>query len=155
MLINSARPIKSLADERIWKAYRKIIKRGKAIQPDTPVEALHDLRKQGKKLRYLLEFFQNLYSPKEMPKLIKTLKALQENLGDVQDFEVQADYLRAIAEELNSKQTTSTATLLAMGMLVGQLEQLQQQARDEFAQRFKNFARKSNQQLFARLFKLT
>ncbi len=152
-LINSARPIKALADERIWKAYRKIMKRGSVIQLDTPVEELHDLRKQGKKLRYLLEFFQSLYPPKEMNKLIKILKNLQENLGDLQDYEVQAYYLRGIADELGQQTSVGTATLLAMGMLVGQLEQLQQQAREEFAIRFKTFAQKSHQQLFAKFFK--
>ena len=30
---------------------------GRAIDDDSPHEALHDLRKKGKELRYLLEFF--------------------------------------------------------------------------------------------------
>ncbi len=152
LLVNSARPIKDLANERICKAYRKILQQGMSIKPSSPATALHELRKQGKKLRYLLEFFQNLYAPKEINKLLKILKNLQENLGDIQDYEVQAVYLRQIATELDNQQT-STATLLAMGMLVGQLEQLQQQARDEFAQRFADFARKPHQQLFADLCK--
>jgi len=35
--------------------------RGRLIEGGTPAEALHDVRKQGKELRYLLEFFAILY----------------------------------------------------------------------------------------------
>ena len=42
---NASRPTKELANERIWKVYRRVLKEGRAIGPETPAEFLHDLRK--------------------------------------------------------------------------------------------------------------
>ncbi len=42
---------------------RRSRRRGAAITPDTPAEALHDLRKRCKELRYALEFFAPLHDP--------------------------------------------------------------------------------------------
>ena len=50
-------PIADVAGERIAHVYRQMVKMGAAIDDDSPPEALHDLRKKGKELRYLLEFF--------------------------------------------------------------------------------------------------
>ena len=43
----------------------------------TPDELVHELRIQCNKLRYLMEFFMNLYSGKTIKPLIKSLKGLQ------------------------------------------------------------------------------
>ena len=58
---DAARPVADVAGERIAKVYRQMVKMGSAIDDDSPHEALHDLRKKGKELRYLLEFFASLY----------------------------------------------------------------------------------------------
>lgn len=58
---NGARPVKDLADERIWKMFRRVMKEGRSITPAAPPEALHELRKSCKKLRYLMESFASLY----------------------------------------------------------------------------------------------
>ena len=58
---DAARPVADVAGERISKVYRRMVKMGSAIDDDSPHEALHDLRKKGKELRYLLEFFASLY----------------------------------------------------------------------------------------------
>ena len=63
---------------------------GAAIDDASPPEALHDLRKKGKELRYLLEFFAGLYPAEVVKPMVKTLKALQDTLGRFQDREVQA-----------------------------------------------------------------
>ncbi len=152
-LTHSAQPIKTVADECIWQAYSKMLKMGEAITPDSPADALHEVRKQGKKLRYLIEFFNTLYAPKKINKLIKNFKIFQETLGAIQDYAVQANYLRTIADALGAAGTLNTAHLLAMGMLVGHIEQLQQQARAAFSEHFQAFADAQNQQLFSRLFK--
>ena len=52
-----ARPIADVAGERIAKVYRQMVKEGARDRRRQPAEALHDLRKKGKELRYLLEFF--------------------------------------------------------------------------------------------------
>ncbi len=151
-LRNSGRPILDLARERIWKTYRRIIKEGAAINAGSPAEALHDLRKSCKKLRYLMEFFQSLFAAQKIKALIKTLKSLQENLGDFQDYEVQVTTLKQFSQRMVEEAAAPTATLLAMGMLIEGLERRQQQARDEFDERFKQFALADNRERFQKLF---
>ncbi len=151
-LKNARRPIVDVARERIWKAYRGIIKEGQAIEADTPAAALHDLRKSCKKLRYLMEFFQSLFPAEKIKELIKTLKVLQENLGDFQDYEVQVTTLKQFSQRMVAEAAVPTTTLLAMGMLIEGLERRQQQARDEFAGRFRQFALPKNHAHFRALF---
>ena len=71
-----------------------MVKMGRAIDDDSPAEDLHELRKVGKELRYLLEFFASLYPADVVKPFVKTLKGLQDQLGRFQDREVQANALR-------------------------------------------------------------
>ena len=56
-----------------------MVKMGTAIDDDTPAEDLHELRKVGKELRYLLEFFASLYPAEVVKPLVKSLKGLQDH----------------------------------------------------------------------------
>ena len=149
---NAVRPIKDVADERIYKMYRRVHKEGLAIGPESPPEEMHELRKSCKKLRYLMEFFQSLYPKEEIRVLIKMSKVLLDNLGNFQDLAVQAEHLRTIGQRMNEEGKVSTDALLAMGVLVGDLLKRQQQARLEFAAIFAEFDLKPNRELFRRLF---
>ena len=71
-----------------------------AITDETPSEALHELRKNCKKLRYLIEFYRSIYSEKDVKPAIKALKILLDNLGLFQDLEVQANKLREFAHQM-------------------------------------------------------
>ncbi|MEA3274880.1 MAG: CHAD domain-containing protein [Pseudomonadota bacterium] len=151
-LPNATRAVKIVADERIWRMYRRVRKEGRAIMPDSPAPELHELRKSCKKLRYLLEFFQSLYSKQDVRGLIKLLKVLLDNLGGFQDLAVQADHLRDMAQRMRDEDRADTDTLLTMGVLVGDLLNRQQRARVEFAEIFEKFDRKPNRDLFRSLF---
>ena len=148
----AATPISELADKRIYKMYRRVMHDGKAVADDSPAEHLHDLRKECKKLRYLMEFFRSLYPEKKIRQLIKSLKHLLDNLGNYQDLEVQADKLRDYARQMVEEGDTPHDTLLAMGMLVDALLSKQQQAREEFADHFAKFSQPDNQKVFQKLF---
>jgi CHAD domain-containing protein len=141
---NAARPIQELADERIYKAFKRVLKEGAAIGPESPAEQMHELRKSCKKLRYLMEFFASLYPAKQVRPVIKALKRLLDNLGNFQDLEVQADKLRGFAHQMVEEGQVPADTLLAMGMLVDGLLQRQQQAGAEFSKRFARFAAADN-----------
>ena len=78
----------------------RIVKAGKRIDDSSPPQALHELRKQGKELRYLLELFTSLYPAHVTKPMLRTLRALQEMLGRFQDREVQAHLIRSIGEEV-------------------------------------------------------
>ena len=116
-------PVGKVAARRLRRVHRRMLDDGGAIDAGSPPEALHDLRKRGKELRYLLEFFG---SDTTKP-LVKSLKALQNTLGRFQDREVQAELVRELLGE-------------EAAPLVDRLQAQQAQARDEFAARFTAFA---------------
>lgn len=149
---NAGRPVEAVARERILTVFRKILQRGSKIHPGTPAEALHRLRITCKKLRYLLTLFQSLFPPEAMGPLIKELKALQDNLGDFNDLRLQSNALHSFAEEMMSLGVGSPATLMAMGQLMGQLEEKQTVERGAFGRRFRTFARRANRKRFEELF---
>jgi CHAD domain-containing protein len=148
---NAMRPIAELADSRIRKVFKRVRKDGSAIHTDSPPEALHELRKDCKKLRYLIEFFQSLYPKPEIRELIKQLKILLDNLGEFQDLQVQAEALEVFGEQM-LKEGAPARTLMAMGILVGQLLSRQEQAREAFFKLFEQFNSEANVQAFKQLF---
>jgi CHAD domain-containing protein len=118
-----------------------MVKMGDAIDDDSPHEDLHELRKKGKELRYLLEFFAGLFPADTVDPMVKRLKALQDTLGRFQDREVQAAMLRSLGPDIAASRDGAPA-LMAMGVLVEHLGAQQAQARAEFAERFARFASK-------------
>ncbi len=149
---NASRPIRELASERIWKAWRRVWKKGRVIRDETPAEAFHKLRIDCKKLRYLLEFFRSLYPTKKIDGLVRALKQLQDNLGDFNDLEVQQEKLRELAHEMSDAGAASVDTLLATGELVTGFRLLQEKERRKFADRFARFSAPPNRQTFRDLF---
>jgi CHAD domain-containing protein len=143
--------IKEQADQRIWKVYKRVLKEGEAIKESSPAEALHDLRKTCKKLRYLMEFFQSLYHEDDIKILIKALKNFQLVLGDFQDYEIQEIKLKQFSEEMKDN-NVSTNTFLAMGVLVQYLDTKKCAARNDFSKQFAAFEQPKNQTIFKYLF---
>ena len=88
-------PVTAAAPALISDRYRKWRKAAKRLDETSSPEAFHDLRKKGKRLRYTLEFVSEVYG-KPVQKLVKPLKALQDDLGDHQDAVVAAAYLREL-----------------------------------------------------------
>ncbi|MFP5361399.1 MAG: CHAD domain-containing protein [Thermoleophilia bacterium] len=148
---DAARPVADVAGERIGKVYRQMVKMGRAIGDDSPHEDLHELRKKGKELRYLLEFFASLYPSEVVKPMVSTLKALQDVLGRFQDREVQADQLRALGDDIAAMEG-GAAALMAMGVLVERLAEQQEQARAQFAERFAQFAARPQRKIVDRTF---
>jgi CHAD domain-containing protein len=116
-----------------------MVRDGEAITDASPDEALHDLRKRGKELRYLLELFGGLFGDDVVKPMVSALKDLQDVLGRFQDRAVQADQLRALGPELAAAEG-GPAALMAMGLAVDALLRDQRAARADFASRFSVFA---------------
>ncbi len=148
---NAKLTIKQLADRRIWKNYKRVLHEGDAITEQSPSEELHELRKSCKKLRYLMEFFQSLYSEEKMKHLIKSLKGLQEVLGSFQDYAVQENTLKLFSEEMLNNNSHAN-TLLAMGVLIQNLDTLRCKARKDFSSKFASFRQEENRSAFKSLF---
>jgi CHAD domain-containing protein len=69
------------------------------VMADAPLPVLHELRIEGKRLRYSLEFVAHLLDPEITPTLVKDLKTLQDRLGSINDAAVMGDRLRRFAED--------------------------------------------------------
>lgn len=132
--------------------FQKIYKSGSRIEETSPPEALHELRINFKKLRYLVEFFSPLFPPKQMKKLIQAMKQLQDTLGSYQDYCVQVDSLTEFGHQMVQEGMKTPETLMAMGVLVEDLKQRQVETRREFQARFDQFSARETKDLIADLF---
>jgi CHAD domain-containing protein len=133
------RPLGEVAATRLREAQQQVITDGRAIGPGSPPEALHELRKDAKRLRYLLESFGPLGGRRRLRAILEHLKLLQDNLGEFQDTEVQADRLRAAAAEVSAERPLSAEAEAAVERLVGVLEARGAAARDDFARCFADY----------------
>ena len=148
----AAVPIINLAQKRITRQYKSIVKDGAYILKHTEDELLHALRIECKKLRYLLEFFASLFPRKKLSRIIKQLKRLQDNLGEFTDLTVQQEFLMSIADTLDIDEAQAKRALVATGYLVESLERKRQEVRADFAGTFKKFASPAHQREFRKVF---
>ena len=100
---------------------------------------LHRLRIDGKKLRYLLEFFRDVFPAEEVDPLIVTLKRLQDHLGRFNDLQVQQRSVASMIERLESTESTPESTFAAGRHLLEQLAKQEQRVRRRFADEFSHF----------------
>jgi len=150
---NATRGAYDYACALIWKRYRKVCKLARRIKPDTPDEAVHELRIDCKKLRYLMEFFAPLFDQKDFKTLIKPLKKLQDNLGLFNDYSVQQEALLGFVAGQSDKQDRANAQLaMAIGGLVAVLDQRQKAERDRVIANFRHFDSPDIQHLFRSMY---
>jgi CHAD domain-containing protein len=149
---NASRPIIEVASERVWRVWCRTRKRGLAIDDESPPSSLHRLRIECKKLRYLMEFYRSLYDAEAVGELIRALKGLQDNLGDLNDLAIQQETLRRSAKEMSDDGLGDVNTFIVIGRLVEQLACRQVKQRRRFASRFATFAAAKNRLCFSRLF---
>lgn len=136
---DAARPILELASARIRRGYSRMVDKGARLD-GTSDARLHRLRIDGKKLRYLLEFFRSLYPKDELQVPLATLKRLQDNLGSINDFRVQQETLREAAARMLERQAGAAGTLLAMGRLSERLARRRERELRRFAELFAAFS---------------
>ena len=134
---DAATPMADVVGDRIVRAQRRMIEAGRAIDATSPAEAVHELRKDAKRLRYLLECFGGLYPTGPRKAFVQRLKALQDNLGSHQDADVHVTQLRGVTAELAGQLPVDS--VMAAGQLVEQLEQRRAATRAEFAGRFADY----------------
>ena len=146
-------PMREVVEARIVAAQRQLLAAGRAIDADTPAPLVHELRKDAKRLRYLLECFGGLYVPAARKAFVSRLKALQDNLGMHQDADVHVTHLRRIVAELADG--LPVESFLAAGQLVEQLEQRRAATRAEFAARFADYDSKATRRAMRELLATT
>jgi CHAD domain-containing protein len=123
---------------RIRRAHRSLVDAGRRIEPKTPADRVHDLRKDAKTLRYLIAAFGPLIADHPRRDFTRRLKALQDVLGEHQDAETQLDNLRLVAIDLQNA-GTGIDTTLAIGRLMEVTDARRLNARTLFAERFATY----------------
>ena len=142
--LNADRPLGKIVTKRIARRHANLVSRGRMIYPDTTPEQVHDLRKDAKRLRYLLECFAGLLQDAPRKAFVRRLKAFQDNLGEHHDAALHVAALRAISQELHFGRASSE-TMLAIGQLIAQLDQRRIASRLEFAEHFAAYHTKATQ----------
>jgi CHAD domain-containing protein len=117
------REVSKLSDELLCAINQKTLQHGKAIAKNSNAEAMHELRKSFKKLRYLMEFFRGLYpAGKSLRELIQTLVDVQDDLGAFNDRHIQIAMVKAFIEQSNDKEAIKAAEQFIKNLAQQQLE---------------------------------
>lgn len=138
---NAGRDISGVAGECIECARTRVLRDARIITDETPAKKLHRLRIECKKLRYLLEFFSELFDPVPVKKLTRSLKRLQDHLGEFQDLQVQRDCLTRTAHEMGGQGDVPVDTVLVLGQMTRELELRQHELRKRLRRKFNRFRR--------------
>ncbi len=143
---------KKVAIKVINKRFQHLLKDGLQIDDTTPDQALHRLRIQGKKLRYLIEFFRSFFADNEVKIFLKQMRKLQNNLGDFNDLSVQQAMLCHYQEGLTGRSKRTVMVASALGGLISHLSDDHRRVRRKFKKAFNNFSSPDNIALFKNTF---
>lgn len=149
---NALVPIGVLARQRLLKRYRGMAKQAAKLARNASPQTLHALRIEGKKLRYLMEVFASLFPAKKVHALVDHLKHLQDILGDINDLTVQEAYLQRVAMDLPLDGVNGRNTLLAVGVLIGKLDDQREALRGQVGEALAEFTAPETAELVADLF---
>ncbi len=148
-----ALPVRDLVNRLVLRRFKKMQKMAAAITPTAAEEELHRLRIEGKKLRYLLEFFSSLYPKGELELLLEPLKKLQDHLGTLNDLAIQQTRLLRHVQEQQGRRSQPEMTA-AIGALVAVLHQQQVQLSGTTAHIINAFLTSDNKKRFRKLFRV-
>ncbi len=83
--------VRHVAPRLIYEHYERV-RAYEALVDSAPIATLHALRIDFKRLRYAMEFFEEVLGP-EVKLVIKEIKTMQDHLGDLNDTSVAAQVL--------------------------------------------------------------
>lgn len=143
-------PVGPLVYRRIYKRYRVIRGIAAGIGAETPDGTVHRLRIECKKLRYLMEFFNEIIPKEEGAEMQKMLRRLQNRLGEFNDASVQQKSLLEYRQQLKKG---GAEISLGIGGLVAVLYQRQQKTRGLIEQELETFCHGETAANFKHVFK--
>jgi CHAD domain-containing protein len=107
---------------------------GARLASDSPPAVFHNLRTRLKRMRYAVEMLDQI-AGKRTAKTLKKLRAMQEELGELQDLVTTSAWLREFARA----RALVPETLIATGALMQYLNQRQAKIADRAFRRWKKF----------------
>ncbi|WP_144182923.1 CHAD domain-containing protein [Elioraea rosea] len=90
-------PVEGFAARALNKRLKRVLRHGEDLS-GLPIAELHRLRLDCKRLRYAGEMFAPLFGQKKARRFLKSLAAVQEELGHLNDAEVGAVLLEEVGE---------------------------------------------------------
>jgi CHAD domain-containing protein len=135
---------KKTAEKVVGKCFRRLLHYAALILNGEEADsAMHRLRIQGKKFRYLIEFFRPLFCEDATLRLLKEMKGLQDDLGNFNDMSVQID---RFVQDLSRHSKNSTIHESLVG-LIEALDTRKKRLRKRCLQRCKTFHDKEKLEL--------
>jgi CHAD domain-containing protein len=141
----SVLPIKRVVSSILQAHYRKIKKKIKKLTGHEDYSLIHKVRIEGKKLRYLCEFFSSLYPESSIKPVIKQLKLVQTALGDYNDVCTQREFFQAHAHHAREHNEIDIA--LAVGGITTIIDQKSEDLKSKALDRIRLFIKNSTKAL--------
>lgn len=120
-----ARPIEDYAEKALGRRFGHMLDAGEDLAA-LPPEPLHQLRKDGKRMRYACEFFAPLFPGKSTRRFIKRLAALQGDLGHLND----AATARTLLDGLGSGAERAFAAGVVLGFVAARAGDVRSRAQE-------------------------
>jgi CHAD domain-containing protein len=95
----TAYQVRHVAPRLIYEHYEQV-RAYEAVTDDAPITTLHALRIDFKRLRYTLEFFEEVLGS-QARQVINEIKTMQDHLGDLNDADVAETMLREFVDHHN------------------------------------------------------
>jgi CHAD domain-containing protein len=108
-------PAEAYASQALHRAFKRLLGAGDDLS-QLDAHALHDVRKQAKKLRYATEFFTPLFPVKPVRRFVEKLVDLQQCLGGLNDGAVAAQ----LTHELGGGASRAFAAGVVQGWVAAQ-----------------------------------
>jgi CHAD domain-containing protein len=86
---DAARSLIDVASGHILRLHGRLFYQAIAIHNETPAEAIHEVRIEANKLRYMIDTTRSLYDRRDLDRIIDSLTRMQNVLGDFNDVQVQ------------------------------------------------------------------
>ena len=129
-----AAPAAEFAVVALQRQRKRVLAAGEDFATLAPL-ALHEVRKQAKKLRYCSEFFAPMFGAKPVRRFVERLVDLQEALGAVNDGSVAAGLMTEL--------TGGTDRAFAVGVVRGYVAAISAPAASEAARAWRKFSQAS------------
>ena len=142
------KPVRHEAGAALRRRIKKVRRLSRRIDV-TDESALHALRVQCKKLRYLLEVFGGLFDVSQLGDLTRELKWVQDALGRMNDYAVQQATLGQFLDEMPNP---TPRTAAAVGAIITGLEQSSRREQRRIRKKLPRHLRPLNDRRWSELF---
>jgi len=132
-------PLCAVAPGFIAASARTVVRRGRRIDNKSAPQAYHDVRKSCKNMRYMIDAYGIVIPGKSLKQAVKSLKSLQELLGEHQDLDVHHGALRELHQVMARTGDLPGETHRSMEALLTSMSARAQAIRERFPHEFAAF----------------